>query len=201
MTGPLRDGHIAVDDLGEPSPLPPELADELVGAEAAPPPVEPDPLEGDRVGFLERVIPAVYRLIGAVAGFRLPAPAQAAVSAVWRADPAETAEIALALAPMVPDSWVRSRVGRSLGIAGGLFLLGRSLASRALTTAAIRESAEVTHGHDHAGAEPAADAGARRAGPRPGNGDRPAPVEPDAGGAVPDVDGFTGAGLGLEPDR
>lgn len=192
----LHAGRIEVEDLGEPSDLPPELAAELDAEDAGPEPADDPARDRRRAGVASKLITALFRVSGVLGGWGLPAGARTAVRMVWEADALETAQIGAALAPLVPDRWIQSRAVGALGLAGGLVALAQSIADRTADTARIRK--EAAHDHIHpAGAEPANDAGAGRAGPRSGGGRVAPAVEPGAERTPEPVDGFSGAGLGL----
>lgn len=202
MTGPLRDGHISVEDLGEPDPLPAELADELERDEAGgdePADGAGDALLASKADWFARIVRVLFRVAGMAGGYRLPRAVKATVRGLWELDAAEAAEIGELLAPVVPDRLVQSRAGRAagaIGVALGVVKLAGAISERAEQTAQIRHEV-IVHARPTAGAEPAPDAGAGRPGTRRGSDDRPAPLQPDAARAPAPVDGFSGAGLGL----
>lgn len=201
MTG-LYEGRISVEDPVDPEPLPPELADALERDEAAGA-SEPTPAAGDedltrrKAGFLDGLLRELFGLAGWVSGLGLPGFAAEALERLWTADPERLGAAAGHLAPLVPERWVASRAAGRLGLLVGVATLGGLL--RRNVTETIRYRKEVLHAltAHPADVESAADAGAGRAGPRPGGAGRAAPVEPRPDRTPPPVDGFTGAGLGL----
>lgn len=204
MTGPLHDGHISVEDLGDPEPLPPEFADAIAGDEEA---AEEAPRAGDelleaKAGWVAGVIRTAFGLAGYLGGIRMPPAVKERIARLWAISPPGAMELAQAVAPIVPDRFVRSRAVQALGTLGvafGLFKLTATVAERAAATAQIRHEV-IVHASPDAGSETATDSGARRAGPRRRPADRPAAGQPEPDRTPPPVDGFTGAGLGLGED-
>lgn len=203
MTERLHDATISVEDLGSPSPLPPELADAIdredADTDAGAPPADAG-LEERKAGWAADVVDLLFRLIGFAGGFRMPAAVKTAIRGVWQIDGEEVAEIGLLLAPIVPERFVSSRTARALGLLGvgaGVLKLAGAVGERAEQTVQLRHEVIVHGQHSPAGAEPATDAGAGRAGSRRGGPAGPAAEQPEPAGAPKPVDGFAGTGLAL----
>lgn len=199
----LEEGRIDVGDLGEPTPLPDELVQEIGRSDDEADDDAGAPEPGDRrVGIVSRAVGSLFRIAGTLGGIGLPEDLKRRVRAIWTLDAADATEIAVGLVPLLPERWLRSRTLGALGTAGGLLLLVVSVAKRADETARIRK--DVIRGHAtpiRPDPGPAADAGPRRPGARRGGDPQLAPVEPIADGAPGVPDGFTGAGLGVGPDE